>query len=163
MASFDLHEWTTTVKGLAVQADGKLVVACATSAGCMLVRLTANGAGLDESFADNGKALVLAASAKETYVYGSVQTMKDGRIVVRSMRAVKGGDDTSVLARYTPDGRPDPTFGDKGCLVMDAGLARLEAITVLPDGAILGAGWSGKDQRQWTLARITPSGRFDEH
>jgi uncharacterized delta-60 repeat protein len=98
--------------GVAIQADGKLVVAGSSNAlglpdvwDFALVRYTVDGS-LDPSFGKGGKVL--------THFVGSsnaegVVIQADGKIV-----AAGGGAGQFVLARYTPGGKLDPTFGRGG-------------------------------------------------
>jgi uncharacterized delta-60 repeat protein len=102
---------------VAIQTDGKLVVAGSSDAiglagekGCCLqdfalARYTAEGE-LDPSFGDGGK--VLTHFTGSSYAEGVV-IQPDGKIV-----AAGGGAGYFVLARYSPSGKLDPTFGRGG-------------------------------------------------
>jgi uncharacterized delta-60 repeat protein len=104
-------------RAAAIQADGRLVVAGSSDAldvpgekGCCLqdfalVRYTVDGR-LDASFGDGGK--VLTHFVGNSYA-GGVVIQRDGKIV-----AAGGGAGYFVLARYTTDGKLDPTFGHGG-------------------------------------------------
>jgi uncharacterized delta-60 repeat protein len=97
---------------VAIQRDGKLVVAGSSNAlgppdvrNFALVRYTGDGR-LDPSFGNGGK--VLTHFVRSSYPEGIV-IQPDGKIV-----AAGGGAGYFVLARYTPDGKLDPTFGRGG-------------------------------------------------
>ena len=72
-----------------------------------------------------------------------------------------------LVARFLPDGRPDPAFGSGGTARLRLSLpASANAIAVQPDGRIVAAGYSGSYDRthqgEWLgVARLTPDGRLD--
>ena len=96
-------------------------------------------------------------------VANALAIQRDGRIVAagRTGRAF-------VLARYRPDGRPDPTFGKGGKVVTDFGApagkyAALDgqgaaAVAIQSDAKIVAAGGRGSE---FALARYGPDGRLD--
>lgn len=102
---------------VAIQGDGKIVVAGSSDVlglsgekGCCLadfalVRYTRDGR-LDPSFGNGGK--VLTHFVRSSYAEGIV-IQPDGKLV-----AAGGGAGYFVLARYTADGKLDPTFGRGG-------------------------------------------------
>jgi uncharacterized delta-60 repeat protein len=74
------------------------------------------------------------------------------------------GADQLALARYTPQGRLDSTFGDGGTVTVDGGsmVEAVRALTLTPDGAIVAAGFvNGEHRGDMLLARFAPSGALD--
>ena len=97
------------VYGVELQSDGSIVVGAqffpASGPRCMaLIRYTASGK-LDTSFGSNGMA---------TFTIGGQSTYLNDIIVDANDNIVVAGDcdDDLVVARFTPDGAPDPTFGN---------------------------------------------------
>lgn len=87
----------------------------------------------------------------------AIAVQLDGKIVVA------GGD--FELARYLPDGSPDPSFGDGGHVetpFADGGSA--DAVVVQADGKIVAAGSSGTPPAAdavFAVARYNPDGSLD--
>jgi uncharacterized delta-60 repeat protein len=98
-------------RAVAVQRDGKIVVAC----GSVLLRFTARGR-LDPSFGSGGKVLTGIDSWS---VATAVAVEPDGRIVVAGT-----GSNNFVLLRYARDGRLDPSFGSGGKVVTSFGITK---------------------------------------
>ncbi len=151
------------VHALAIQPDGKIVVAGFVSQGFdfALARFGQDGS-LDPTFGTGGKVISQSTS------YGSlwaVALQPDGKIVV-------AGESNSrvALARYNPDGSLDATFGGGGT-VIGVGDGRANAIALQPDGKIVVAGDSRSyyvdfaDQlrtiKRFALARYNPDGSPD--
>jgi uncharacterized delta-60 repeat protein len=150
---------------VAVQGDGKIVaVGEADVVGpephFALARYTANG-GLDPSFGIGGKVTTVFAGSGLTYA-SALAIQANGKIVVAG-----GTDDEEgnkfALARYTPSGSLDGTFG-KGGKVTSTITARpsgVEArafdVAIQADGRILAAGASGN---RFALARYLTEAGF---
>jgi uncharacterized delta-60 repeat protein len=91
---------------LAVGKDGKVIVAAVDHEGPALARLNPNGS-LDRSFGNQGVARVdLGVQVSHL----SVAVQGDGRIVVAAEPVAFPQATTVVVARYTRQGAPDPTF-----------------------------------------------------
>ena len=158
---------------LAVQPDGKLVVVGEASDGgspraLAVTRYNTDGS-LDRSFGADGHATVGAGSSAHTY---AVALQSNGAIVVAgSVRRTATGDDFAV-ARFTPDGALDSSFGGSG-LVVTSFLTSFQtdiahALTIQPDGKIVVAGTtrlqgpSGSEGvRAFGVARYTSDGALD--
>jgi uncharacterized delta-60 repeat protein len=109
---------------LAIQPDGKLVVAGSVSAGQVLVtRFEADGS-LDSSFGSAGRIVTDAD-------HGAVSVALDaeGRILVLAPQH---------LFRFLADGRLDDTFGDHGVVALAGG--QFAALAPQPDGKIVVGG-----------------------
>ena len=142
---------------LAIQADGKIVVAgeCleeseeAWTKG-LLARYTPDGL-LDRAFGDGGSVLTDFGSERIYTQAYAVAIQADGRIVLAGVSDAVGGNQGFALARYTPDGRLDPSFGSGGRVLDVPGAAH--ALALQPDGKIVTAGAG--------VARYAPDGTPD--
>src|SRR4051794_2070259 len=119
-------------RALAVQADGRLVVAgsscepgpsgdgtCRTDGGSSfrIARLTPDG-GLDPEFGANGLVTTPIGSGRSQAF--DVLARADGTIVAGGV-AVSGGRDVLALVRYTARGELDPSFGSGGVVLQPVG------------------------------------------
>jgi uncharacterized delta-60 repeat protein len=102
-----------TAYGVALQADGRIVVAGITSTPqsplAAVVRYNPDGT-LDKSFGGTG--IVLTNTGPTDGAWSVLVQPSDGKIVVSSDRQSNG--EYFVLLRYNPDGSLDPTFGTGG-------------------------------------------------
>jgi uncharacterized delta-60 repeat protein len=82
----------------------------------------------------------------------------DGKIVVVG-KASDGKKMDFAVARYTPEGALDDSFGTKGVVLTDFGLAsEARAVALQDDGKVVAAGSAG---RQMAVARYTADGKAD--
>ena len=143
---------------VALQADGKIVVAGDTTVGdneqMAIVRLNANGS-LDASFNGDGIRTLdyggVADGARDVLVQG------DGKIVV-----VGSGNAPSNLTvtRLNPDGSLDQSFNGTGTVGADFGGAEYgEAGALLANGKIVVAGRN--NQGEALAMRLQPGGSLD--
>ena len=151
VAETDLSLWAAP-HAVAIQADGKIVVAgetddaCCPSTDVAIVRYNTNGS-LDSTFDGDGK-LTLSFGTPSRALGVAIQA--DGKIVV-------AGDGAGMtLARVTTGGVLDATFGTGGKATLPGGAAR--AVRVQPDGKLLIAGGMGS---AFLAARFTSGGVLD--
>lgn len=130
---------------VALQTDGKIVVAGVTSANgtldFALARYLTNGA-LDTTFGNNG--LVITDFGFDESAHG-VAIQSDGKIVAGggSDKGAAGWD--VVLARYDTSGALDPTFGSGGLVISDAlAFDYAYGLALQPDDRILIVGQAVK-------------------
>jgi uncharacterized delta-60 repeat protein len=99
---------------LAIQTNGKIVVAGVSNRNFALVRYNPNGS-LDNTFDGDGK--VTTDFGADDIAY-SVSIQTDGKIVVAGEATipVPGGIPEFAVARYNSDGSPDNTFDTDGRL-----------------------------------------------
>ncbi|MGI8412566.1 MAG: delta-60 repeat domain-containing protein [Solirubrobacteraceae bacterium] len=121
---------------VALQADGKIVVAGSTSAvgsgDFAVARLGANGA-LDPSFSDDGKRTLGYGAAGEQALGVAIQ--QNGRIVVMGTGHV---NHDFVVGRLAPDGSSDTSFGIRGTAGVDFGGDEEDGdVALQPDGKIV--------------------------
>jgi uncharacterized delta-60 repeat protein len=126
-------------RGVAIQADGKIVVEGSTDAlnggDLAVARLNPNG-GLDSSFNGNGKVTLDYGGTKDDGTAVAIQ--QNGRIVVMA-----DGDPSHdfVVSRLNADGSIDSSFGTGGTATVDYGGDEFDGDVVLqPDGNIVMVG-----------------------
>lgn len=148
------------VYDLVLQPDGKIVAAGGTGLNTsefIVARYEAHGSR-DRDFGEGGYAVTQVAEYSEAR---SVVVQPDRKIVAGGYAYDFG------LARYSPDGSLDKTFGDGGTLTTafsDPGHSYLADLALQPDGKILGAGAEGTGNRsRLALARYDRRGRLDEY
>ena len=151
------------VRDLAVQADGKIIAAGASSADgttyrFALARHNADGS-LDPTFGSGGK---VVTSLGTSAMIHAVALQPDGKIVVGG-RVYSGGSSDFAVARYTSAGALDTTFGTGGVVTTAIGNdSTAWDLGLEPDGRIVVAGQARVTGRQRVaLARYTSAGALD--
>ena len=148
---------TQTAQAVAVQPDGKIVVA-GTSGGQYGVvwRLNPDGS-FDTSFGLGGK--VLITNVGVGVLLRALALQPDGRIVVAGYTLLAPND--AVVYRLNPNGSFDTTFDTDGLRSIDSG-GREEAyaLALQPNGKILVAGSTTIDNNA-AVYRLNPDGSFD--
>jgi uncharacterized delta-60 repeat protein len=148
---------------LAIQPDGKILVTGETDAGSnydvALVRYNTNGT-LDSTFGAGGKVTTPIGSRDDTA--SAVAVLPDGKIVVAGDTAASG-DNHFALARYTPSGTLDSSFGTGGKVTTIFGtLSFLYAMAVQADQKLVVAGETLiAGTTDFALARYNPNGTLD--
>ncbi len=157
-----------TAWGLAVQPDGKAVVAgtrfdMGPSDDFVLARYTVSGA-LDPTFDGDGKVTTDFGGRSDGADDVAIQT--DGKLVAA------GSGFTPVvrpldfaLARYNRDGTLDTTFGDGGKVLTTFAPNSIDsatAVVIQSDGKIVAAGHTrAGPSREFAVARYLPNGSLD--
>ncbi len=145
---------------LAIQPDGKIVVAGSTYNGTAndfaVIRYNENGI-LDPSFGKAGIAITSIHAGDDNA--SGVAIQPDGKIVVAGS-SNNGSNFDFALIRYNPNGTLDPAFGTGGIVSIDIrnGDDQVSAVAIQPDGKIVVAGYSNTD---FALARFKPNGTLD--
>jgi uncharacterized delta-60 repeat protein len=148
----------TGVNALALQADGKLLLAGSTPSGGELVRLNTNGS-LDTTFNSAGPRPGTVTAGSGT---GCLAISPGSGQIVVSGGAVSGPG--IGVARFNADGTPDTTFGQSGQVFTSfANGASAQASAVQTDGKILVAGWTsdGSGTQYYSLLRYNTDGSLD--
>ena len=149
-----------TVGDIALQADGKIVVAGYISndgaRDCALVRYNTDGS-LDASFGLGGK---VTTPIGQSGVALDVAIQSDGRIVVAGASVVEYDHDFAVL-RYNPDGSLDASFGDNGVVTTpiasqenEGGSDLAYSLAIQSDGKIVVAGVSEIHDESYDVALV---------
>ncbi len=125
------------INSVALQEDGKIVIAGESGAtgfdeNLTVVRVNTDGS-LDKSFGAEGSVITKQGSA--ILAANDVMIQPDGKIV-----AVGSISNTPLVARYLPDGAPDPAFGTNGLQVTTLYNTVPNAAFLQPDGKIVAVG-----------------------
>ncbi len=156
--------------GVAIQADGKIVVAGFSDVNgdfdFAIVRYNPDGS-LDNTFGSGGKITTDFGGGSDDGAFAlSIQT--DGRIVASGF-SIPGVGKTAdfAIARYNPDGSLDTTFGNGGGVLTDFNNHSDDvsfAIAIQTDGKIVAAGFSDTGSGSATdfaIARYNTDGSPD--
>jgi uncharacterized delta-60 repeat protein len=147
-------------RALALQPDGKIVVA-GSSSGNQPALCRYNGDGsLDPSFGAEGK-------ISTGFTGQALALQSDGRIVVAGFVSITPSYSDFALARYTGDGSVDTTFGTGGKVITafypnyDYRSGAAYAVALQSDGKIVAAGGDLVDESGLRLARYNSDGSLD--
>lgn len=145
---------------IAVQQDGKILVAGTSAFQATLVRYNDDGS-LDTTFADDG--IVTSTDSGNPAEGNALAIRSDGRMVVAGT-SYTGGSSDFCLFQYDIDGSLDTDFGAAGVVTADPfGTADYgTAVAVQSDGKILLAGHSGNgSSTDFVLLRFNSDGTPD--
>jgi len=131
LITFGLLNEQCVATSLALQTDGKILVAGSCNMNIALVRLTASGE-LDTSFSSDGR---LTTDLGKNETAHAVFVMPDSTIVVVGNTWTFSTQRSLVLVRYLTDGTRDITFGTNGVVTNSRGKANTAKLT--PEGQIL--------------------------
>jgi len=150
------------VSSMALQPDGKIIVAgIQGDRTAFTVRYLSDGR-LDDSYGDNGKVIT-------TMLYNSsinsIILQPDGEIIIAGVYNIYGYRQM-LLVRYLPSGSLDPEFGSNGIVILKfvSGyqMVSLKSVLLQPDGKILIAGSSSPQSNIFmSLARFESNGSLD--
>jgi uncharacterized delta-60 repeat protein len=144
---------------MAVQPDGKILLAGTEMGGiAALVRLLPTGA-LDRDFGNSGR--VEFGAATDFKGPGTIRVRPDGRIVLLGTRIGPSLDEPSALLQLTAGGQIDASFGGGKAVTFKVGAdpVYLSDFETLPDGRIMAAGSTGGSS---VLVRVNADGRLDK-
>lgn len=157
-------------RGVAIQADGKIVVVGTVTTsvgtgrlGLLVERYNPNGT-LDPSFGTGGVVDALGQSSGDGY---AAAIQPDGKIIATGDADADGTGGTAprvAVVRLNPNGGLDPSFGTGGSSVLDLGAySYAVAVALAPDGRLVIAGSQapGRLAPSALVARLTPAGRLD--
>lgn len=160
---------TDVAHTVALQSDGKLVVAGGGVMGLQVARYLANGT-LDSSFGTNGLVTTNLGSSPASTLYPNgksdpayalsvVVQPTDGKIVLAGQRGYE-----FMLTRYLPNGTVDTSFGTNGVVTYPGANLGNENLKVMLDSSgrllVLGVA-SGLATRYCFIRRYTPNGTLD--
>lgn len=152
------------VSSLAIQSDGKIVVARSAFDRFLVVRYLQDGT-LDSSFGEDGLVSTRFGGGRSSI--WAVVLQPDGKIVTvgSACRRDECTRPRMAVARYLTDGNLDPEFGEgSGRVVVPSIRGVVVAAEVLPDGGILLAGSNWQSWRfghTVELVRLSPNGTLD--
>lgn len=151
---------------IAQQPDGKLIVTASVEVApndhdAVVLRLLNDGS-IDTSFGTQGAVTVAFGSGIDIVFRAAIQP--DGHIVLAGTANSGTGSDFAV-ARLTPSGAVDTSFGSQGVRVIDSSLATtdiLNGLVLQADGKIVLAGAAGeRPMSQPFFVRVDPTGAID--
>jgi uncharacterized delta-60 repeat protein len=159
-----------TARAIAMQADGKLVIAGLWTSlfegnGGFVARYNPDGS-LDTSFSEDGWVIYPALPGHGIGFYDLV-IQEDGKILAFGFETAESYYHRMfLLVRFNPDGSLDESFGQSGAVTTDfPGYSTSPAQVLLqPDGKIVVVGISEDDdysQDTASLARYNPDGSLD--
>ncbi len=160
----DFGSGADVARSVAIQADGKIVVAGSSANGInndfALARYNTDGS-LDTSFSGDGKLTTEFGSSYDRAYDMAIQA--DGKIIVVGGSIVSTSFDFA-LARYNTDGSLDTSFSGDGKLTTAIGSSDDEAfgVAIQPDGKIVVAGrsWVGSTYEA-AVVRYNTNGSLD--
>ena len=151
---------------VAIQGDGKIVVAGYSKSDFALTRYNSNGS-LDTTFDGDGKVTTSVGSSFFTDIENSVAIQSDGKIVVAGF-STKGSNLDFALARYNSNGSLDTTFDGDGKVTTGFGSSTNDvahSVAIQSDGKIVVAGFSETsgifDSKDFALTRYNSNGSLD--
>lgn len=159
IATFGSAQKTEFASGVAIQADGKIVVAGTAAGHPLVVRYNTNGT-LDSSFDGDG-AVELAVTAS---VVG-VALQADGKIVLGASVGTEAATNFAAI-RLTTAGAADTTFSGDGLAILDAGSKQdLPASVIVQANGRIVLGGSRVDaggNQNPVMVAFTSTGVFDK-
>ncbi|HEY0544993.1 MAG TPA: FG-GAP-like repeat-containing protein [Pyrinomonadaceae bacterium] len=156
------------VGGIALQADGKILVAGGIAGerpiSFALARYNADGS-LDQTFGTGG----FATLGPQTFVViqsdsNALVVQPDGKIVVAGFVTIYPNGDKFAIARFNPNGSLDQSFGTNGSFITTTSMNdRALAVALQADGKIVASGYAttAQAQRDFALARYNANGTPD--
>jgi uncharacterized delta-60 repeat protein len=169
VAAMDLSP--NLIRKVAIQKVGSedMIVATGTPLTWMMARHRANGA-LDTSFGVGGVVRKTFKKGSASLDGGVVVQPWDGYLVVAgSVPTGSNAVTTLAVARYTPNGAPDPTFGTNGLVAVAASpdgpgmISRAADLVLQADGKIVvvGNARTADGKECLSVVRLLPGGQLD--
>jgi uncharacterized delta-60 repeat protein len=171
---------TAVAEAVAVQADGKIVVsgtlrfscdrddpACAEFVDGVIARLNPDGS-LDTGFGVDGTVTFDVDGGRTQIARGGLVIEPTGTMVIGGDMGSVEGPRYGFLARFTPNGVLDTTFGNAGVTLIDVGRdatfsnAEMRGMARFADGkiaAVLAVHALDEPGPSIVVARVAPSGR----
>ncbi|ULA64539.1 MAG: hypothetical protein LZF86_140065 [Nitrospira sp.] len=146
---------------VAVQADGKILVAGTAGSNAALMRYNANGT-LDTTFG-GGDGIIVADWGSGGDTGYSVAVQADGKIVM-SGNTYGGNNDNIVVMRFLSDGTPDTSFDGDGTIITSIASGRDMAysLVIQSDGKLLVGGVTSVGaSSDYAILRYNTDGSLD--
>lgn len=166
LVSFQFGTGSNTLNAIALQSDGKIVVAGGFSTKIGVARLLPNGA-FDPTFGTAGKAI---ANIDNNSAATAVAIDAGGKIIVTAKSRINGSTDArTAVFRFLPNGVLDPSFSNDGITLVnilpDLTFFEETANAVLIDhttGRIVVGGWAyDTTSIGFALYRLLDNGDLD--
>lgn len=149
-----------TAAEVAIQSDGKIVLAGTNGYSFVLARYNTNGS-LDMSF-DNDGIVVTLITFRDAATALAIQN--DGKIVAAGHTGVEYPESDFALVRYNANGSLDDSFGNGGIVTTTVGnISVATSLALQSDGKIVAAGysWLTWNDYDFALARYNADGSLD--
>jgi uncharacterized delta-60 repeat protein len=154
----DFQNSADIATAVAIQIDGKIIVAGRNYAGMDLVRYNPDGS-LDIGFGVGGKVITTFTNSNSGGADG-LAIQPDGKIIV--VGSGVGVSQQSQIARYNVNGSLDSSFGAGGEVVAPFGANfSPSAVLLQGDGRIVVAGGNFTAPSNYAWARLNPDGSKD--
>jgi len=146
-------------RSVALQSDGRIVVAGGDVLFTILGRYNANGS-LDTSFGGTGIVVNGFSNNRDSDAFAVAIQPSNGRIVSAGSVSTDYPDSDFALVRCLADGSIDSTFGSGGQVTTDfpGGADSCNALAIQADGKTVAV---GGNKRDFALARYNPDGSLD--
>lgn len=150
---------------LAIQADGKIVVAGVwadgSSSDYLVARYQSNGT-LDMTLNGNGIVTTSLSTGLDDASYYGVAIQKDNKIVAVGEESYAGVP-VMIIARYQANGHLDSTFNGTGIVTTSIGMGAAAAdVAIQADGKIIAAGVAVENGKSYVaVVRYRSDGNLD--
>jgi uncharacterized delta-60 repeat protein len=150
------------IRDVAIQSDGKIVLAGFADNNFGLARLSADGS-LDLNFGAGGKTILSFGGRKDGSAAYSVATQivdSEERIVAAGLASTYQTVSDFALTRLRSDGTPDLTFGSQGKVItaLSRGEDQVNDLVIDASNRIVAAGRTGQN---YAIARYNVDGSLD--
>ena len=147
---------------LAIQTDGKIVVAGFLGGDMALARFNANGS-LDTTFDGDGIAVLVLP---DNQIILDIAIQPDGKIIAGSNTTNAPGSQDFMVARFNANGTPDASFGPTANGVIQTSFNAVDSfssVVLQTDGKIVAGGFTNTAgiNNDFALMRITATGSLD--
>jgi uncharacterized protein (TIGR02145 family)/uncharacterized delta-60 repeat protein len=161
LLTIDMGSTYDYANGIALQSDGKILVAGFSGGDFAVIRLFSEGL-IDSSFGINGKSYVDLGSDQD--MGWSLAILDDDGIIIAGKTGSGGNNDIIGIAKLTADGFPDESFGESGVVTTDisSGWDIAYSVKVQENNKILVTGGTESESgRDVVLVRYNGNGQPD--
>lgn len=155
----------TSISAMALQTDGKIVIVGASFDGGIVMRYNTDGTS-DSAFGQGGQVtLDFSAESPTSTEFDAVAIQPDGGLLIAGYTTAAGQNRDAMVARLTPEGSVDRSFGTLGHATapFGSGQNKFLAMGLQSDGRIVAAGTAvpvGVSSHA-VLARFDQGGQLD--
>jgi uncharacterized delta-60 repeat protein len=152
----------SSIQGVVIQPDGKIVAVGAADNNLALARYNSNGS-LDPAFGTGGQ---VTTTISDAGVFNDVALQPDGKIVAAgTVTTFQDSHERFLIARYNSDGSLDNTFGSGGTAITDfpGDSDRGNGLVITADGKMVvgGATFTTGGISDFALVRYNSDGSPD--
>ena len=145
---------------VAIQTDGKIVVAGRSSGDVALARFNSNGS-LDTTFDGDGIATLVLPDNQNLL---DIAIQPDGKIIVGGNTGNFPAFQDFMVVRFNANGTPDASFGPSGIGVIQVSFDTVDnfsSVALQTDGKIVAGGYATSNNIDFALIRLTATGSLD--